>query len=69
MSEVQKLKHTISSNIICCRSNLLDKAGTNILISVLKLDSLGYSDTIFGDLGAAISLFNNDIPALCRSKK
>ncbi|KAA6422995.1 MAG: hypothetical protein FRX49_06983 [Trebouxia sp. A1-2] len=51
------------------KSNLLDKAGTNILISVLKLDSLGYSDTIFGDLGAAISLFNNDIPALCRSKK
>jgi len=69
LTEAQELKRTISSNIICCWSNLFDKAGPNVLISVLKLNSLGYSDTIFGDLGAAISLLNNDIPALCRSKK
>ena len=43
---------------------MLDKSCANILISVLKLDSLCNSDTILSDFGAAICLLYDDISAL-----
>ncbi|WVZ59202.1 hypothetical protein U9M48_009388 [Paspalum notatum var. saurae] len=43
--------HTISSCVISCISNLLHKACTNILYSILKFNALSDSHTILCDFG------------------
>eukprot|EP00128_Syssomonas_multiformis_P010631 Colp12_sorted_trinity150504_noHs@26170 len=45
---------TITSNVIGLGGNILNKTSTDVLILVLKLDSLGHSHTILGDLRTTI---------------
>uniref|UniRef100_J3N372 Uncharacterized protein n=1 Tax=Oryza brachyantha TaxID=4533 RepID=J3N372_ORYBR len=56
--------HTISSSIIGRISNLLYKACTNILNSILELNALGNSHTILCDFWCTKALLNNHIATL-----
>jgi hypothetical protein len=49
------------------RANL-DKLGTEVLVLVLKLNCLGHSDTILGDLWSAEGLLDENVATLRRAK-
>ena len=53
----------ITSLIVGLGGNLLDEAGTNVVVSISELNLLGNSDTILGDLGRAEGLVNDDVTA------
>lgn len=55
---------SITSLIIGFGSNLSDKVGTQVLIRVFELDSPGDSDTVLCDLGATVSLLNDNVATL-----
>lgn len=52
---------TISSNIIRLVRNLLDKTCSEVHVAIFKLDLLGDSDTVLGDLGASVTLLDDDV--------
>ena len=55
---------TVSSDIIGVRRDLLDEAGAQILEAILEFNGLCHCNTILGDLGRAIRLFDHHIPSL-----
>jgi hypothetical protein len=52
---------TISSFIVSLGSNLLNKTGSNVVISISELDFFGNGDSIFGDFWCAESLVNDHV--------
>lgn len=52
---------SISSLVICLRGNLLNKTGTNIVVSVAKLDILSYSHSILGNFWSSECLVYDNI--------
>ena len=52
---------SITSFVVSLGSNLLDKAGSDVVVSIGELDLLGDSDSIFGDFWGSESLVDNNV--------
>lgn len=52
---------SITSLVVSLRGNLLDKAGSDVVVSIGEFDLLSDSDSIFGDLWGTESLVNDNV--------
>jgi len=55
---------TVTGSVVGLGGDVLDEAGAHVLVLVLKLDGLGDSHTILGDLWATEGLLDQDVATL-----
>lgn len=55
---------SVSGLLVGVVSDILDELGANVLVLVLQVDGLSYRHSIFSNLRAPPTLFDDDIPSL-----
>lgn len=58
------MTHPIAGDVIGGRGDLFNEGGADVFKLVLELHGLGDCDSILGNLGSTVGLFNHYIPSL-----